>query len=130
MKNIFQIILQGQYVKTFQEDSDLFEDMHISINQSVDTCNVSLNTIRSIRDSYQIIFTNNLNKEIMLLTYLTIALAIPTLIGSLYGMNVPLPLQDHPHAFGFILLASLIGLVLSVFFIPRLLRTFARLQSR
>jgi len=35
------------------------------------------------------------------LTSITIILAIPTMISSYWGMNVPVPLQDNP--FGFIL---------------------------
>jgi magnesium transporter len=49
------------------------------------------------------------------LTVLTILLTIPTIIASLYGMNVKLPLGDHPQAFYIVLcaiLATVIGVVL------------------
>jgi len=60
---------------------------------------VNLRSIRSLRDSYQIIFTNQLNKTIKLLTALTIILSLPTMIASLYGMNVALPFANSAVAF-------------------------------
>ncbi|MGL4675976.1 MAG: CorA family divalent cation transporter, partial [Wohlfahrtiimonas sp.] len=36
---------------------------------------------------------------VKLLTAVTIVLSIPTMIASIYGMNVPLPYQDEPGAF-------------------------------
>ena len=87
--------------------------MIISINQSVDLCDVSIKSIQSLRDSYQIIFTNRLNKVIKFLTAFTIIMTIPTIIASVYGMNVKLPLADNPLAFIYILI---IGFVISLFF--------------
>ena len=73
-----------------------------------------MRSIRSLRDSYQIIFTNQLNKTIKLLTALTIILSIPTMIASVYGMNVDLPLAKSTFAFGIVMgltgLFSILGL--------------------
>jgi magnesium transporter len=41
------------------------------------------------------------------LASITIILSFPVMVSSLYGMNVPLPFQDNPHAFLFVLLISL-----------------------
>ncbi len=40
------------------------------------------------------------------LTAATIMLAAPTLIASLYGMNIGLPFQQNPHAFGIVMAIS------------------------
>jgi len=45
------------------------------------------------------------------LTSITIILSIPTLVASIYGMNVELPFARSPHAF---LITMLISLGLSV----------------
>ena len=123
MKNVFSILLSRQYVVFHEKDKDLLEDLVININQSLDACTVSLKSIRSLRDSHQIIFTNNLNRTIKLLTALTIVLTLPTIIGSLYGMNVHLPLENHPHAFSIILGISL-GLSVLMFALFRKMRWF------
>ena len=87
--------------------------MIISINQSVDLCDVSIKSIQSLRDSYQIIFTNRLNKVMKFLTAFTIIMTIPTIIASVYGMNVKLPMASNPLAFIYVLI---IGFVISLFF--------------
>lgn len=103
MKNVFNALLSGKVIKLYEEDNDLVEDMVISINQSLDVCSVNLKSIRSIRDSYQIIFSNKLNQTIKFLTSFTIILTIPTIVSSIYGMNVDLPFQQHPVAFWMVL---------------------------
>ena len=46
------------------------------------------------------------------LTSITIILAIPTMISSYWGMNVPVPMQNNPFGFITIVLFSLvIGLI-------------------
>ena len=113
MKSVFKTIAKGKYVYLFEYDEDSLQDMIISINQSVDLCDVSIKSIQSLRDSYQIIFTNRLNKVIKFLTAFTIIMTIPTIIASVYGMNVKLPLANNPLAFVYVLI---IGFVISVFF--------------
>ena len=113
MKSVFKTIAKGKYIYLYEYDEDSLQDMITSINQSVDLCDVSIKSIQSLRDSYQIIFTNRLNKVIKLLTAFTIIMTIPTIIASVYGMNVKLPLADNPLAFIYVLI---IGFVISLFF--------------
>jgi len=107
MEEMIKRLITGEYIKQYTEDKDLFEDVLLSISQSVNICKTNIKTIISLRDSYQILFSNNLNKHIQLLTFLTIILTIPTIIGSFFGMNIRLPLAEHPFAFPIILLLTL-----------------------
>ena len=50
-------------------------------------------------DAFASVISNNLNVVLKFLTAVTIILMIPTLIASMYGMNIRLPFQDHPYAF-------------------------------
>ncbi|MBI5274462.1 MAG: magnesium transporter CorA family protein [Chlamydiales bacterium] len=102
LRTVFQSMSSGKYTILYEKDQDSLEDLLNASIQSEDLCSILLRTIRSLRDSYQIIFTNQLSKTIKLLTALTIILNIPTMISSLYGMNVALPLHDHPKAFIYI----------------------------
>jgi magnesium transporter len=112
MKSVFKTIAKGKYIYLFEYDEDSLQDMIISINQSVDLCDVSIKSIQSLRDSYQIIFTNRLNKVIKFLTAFTIIMTIPTIIASAYGMNVQLPMANNPLAFVYVLIISFIISVL------------------
>ena len=119
MNNVFEAIRSGKYVSLYAEDEDLVQDIVIGIKQSADICAVNLRNITSIRDSYQVIFTNNLNKVIKLLTALTVIVTIPTMIASLYGMNVSLPFSHSPWAFIGVVLTALLFSLMSLFIFYR-----------
>jgi len=104
LRTVLEAITSGKYTLLHEKDQDLLEDLLNASIQSEDLCSTNLRSIRSLRDSYQIIFTNQLNKTIKLLTALTIILSLPTMVASVYGMNVKLPIADNHYAFLFIFL--------------------------
>lgn len=86
-----------------QEDEDLneiFEDLLIDNGQALEMANVYTNILNGTMEAYASIINNNLNMVIHRLTMVTIVLAVPTLVASLFGMNVQLPLgANNPYAF-------------------------------
>jgi magnesium transporter len=98
-----QQLTKGNYLRLFSEDMELLEDLLIGYNQLVDSSKAILKTIQNIRGASEAILTQNLNNTIRTLTALTIVLTIPTLVSSLFGMNVPIPFQNNPYAFWFVL---------------------------
>lgn len=113
-RGVLEGIYTGRYTSLYEKEQELIEDCVNSLKQSEELCSIVLKSIRSLRDAYQIIFTNNLHKTIKLLTSLTIILSIPTMIASVYGMNVDLPLAKNTFAFGIVMgltaLFSVLGL--------------------
>ncbi len=107
------------YIHLYDTDQSLLDDLSNALKQSEDLCNTSLKSIRSLRDSYQIIFTNNLHKTIKLLTALTILFNIPTMVASFYGMNVALPFSNQPLAFPYIIGATGGIMLLTVLYFQR-----------
>ena len=105
MRNLLETIASGRYMNFYEADLDLLEDLMIAMHQSEDVCSVNIKSIRSLRDSYHIIFTNDVNRTIKLLTAVTIIFTIPTIIASIYGMNVALPFQHE--SYGFILIMGI-----------------------
>ncbi|QZA58930.1 magnesium transporter CorA family protein [Candidatus Rhabdochlamydia porcellionis] len=103
MELVLKELPSGKYIPLQDKDQALLEDVFLSLKQSETICEIALKSIRSLRDSYQIIFTNNLHKTIKLLTALTIIFNIPTIVSSVYGMNVALPFAESMHAFAIIL---------------------------
>lgn len=101
-------IRSGKYTTWLEQEQELLEDLFNSLRQSEELCNIVLKSIRSLRDSYQSIFANNLHKTIKLLTALTIILNIPTMIASIYGMNMNLPLSKNIYAFEIVVAVILI----------------------
>jgi len=92
-------VLSGTYLQLYDDDRDIVEDIQLEDQQLVETAKASLKTIQNIRSAYMAIVTNNLNAVMKVLTSITIILTIPTVIGSLYGMNILLPYANAPHAF-------------------------------
>jgi len=98
-RNTLGHLSSGKFIDLYEEDRDLLNDLLLAIQQCEEICSVNLKSIRGLRDCYQTIFTNNVNKTMKLLTAFTIIFMIPTLISSMYGMNVELPFASRPHAF-------------------------------
>lgn len=114
IKTLLEGITSGRFVSLYEKDHDLLQDLSIAIKQSEDLCRVSVKSINSLRDAYQIMFTNNLNKTIKFLTAITIIFTIPTMIASIYGMNIPLPLTSNPYAFPIMLSVIAFSLICSI----------------
>jgi magnesium transporter len=89
---LLQQLLSGRYgLKFFEDDEDLIEDLVQDTRQLGESSRSSLRTIVNIREAYSNIMTNNLNRRVGVLTSLTVVLTIPTIVFSLFGINVPVP---------------------------------------
>ena len=112
-----QQITKTGAIKLHADDVDLMEDLVIDNTQLVDSARSVLKTIQNVRSAAEAILTNTLNNRIKTLTVLTILLTIPTIISSLYGMNVPLPGMNEPWAFSVVLgaIVLVVGFVLWLF---------------
>ncbi len=96
-------------------DLDLLEDVEIELRQAEETTNVYSNILTGMMDAYASVISNNLNIIMKRLTSISIILMIPTLVASLYGMNVPNDLQQNSNGFFIILLVSLGISIVGVF---------------
>ena len=119
LRTVLEAITSGRYTNLYEKDQDLLLDLLNAVKQSEDLCSISLKSIRSLRDSYQIIFTNNVSKTIKLLTALTILFSLPTMIASLYGMNVLLPFSASSDAFLYIIGITVVIMTGSIFIFHR-----------
>jgi magnesium transporter len=98
------------------EEQDLIEDVLTETKQAIDMANIYSNILGNLMSAHSSIISNNLNITIRFLTSVTIILSLPILVASLYGMNVPLPFQDHPYAFWFVMLIATLFSVIGVLF--------------
>ena len=91
-----------------EDDRDSLEDAMVEYQQALETATVHANILNGTLDTFASLINNNLNTVMKYLTAATIMLAAPTLIASLYGMNIKLPLQNHPSAFLLVMGASVL----------------------
>jgi magnesium transporter len=105
------------------EDEDkieLFEDIIIDTSQALQMANIYANIQGSTMETYGSIINNNVNAVMQRLTLVTIILAVPTLVASLFGMNVPFyGLENNPHALIYILIGSVLFALLLAWFFRR-----------
>lgn len=94
--------------KEYPADVDLLEDTIIESNQAKETCKIYREILTTKMDVYASIINNNVNSVMKLLAIITIIVTIPTLMASIYGMNVQLPLQESPYGFIFVIVTSLL----------------------
>lgn len=108
------------FFRTYPDDEDLLEDVITENQQAIEMTNIASNILSSMMDAFASIISNNMNVVMKFLAAATIVIALPTLIASLYGMNVSLPLQQHPLAFGFIVVLALgVALLVTRMFMKR-----------
>lgn len=69
-------------------DADLMEDVNIEMAQARETTNIYSNILESTMDTYSSIINNNMNTVMRTLTSVSIILMVPTLVSSLFGMNL------------------------------------------
>ncbi len=112
-----QQLTAGNQMQLFSDDIELMEDLMIANGQLLDSSKMLLKTIQNVRGATEAILTQNLNRTIKLLTALTILLTIPTLVSSLFGMNVGIPLAENPNAFWaiLVLITGVVGVVVYFF---------------
>ena len=85
-------------------DEDLVEDVEIELRQALDSARIYSDILSGTMDAYASVISNNLNVIMKRMTSISLLLMIPTLIASLYGMNVPNSLSDK--TYGFLLIFS------------------------
>ncbi|MBR6866639.1 MAG: magnesium transporter CorA family protein [Prevotella sp.] len=89
-------------------DADLIEDVNIEMTQARETTNIYSDILESTMDTYQSIINNNMNNVIRTLTSVTIIMMFPTLIASLFGMNLINGMEEKPWGFFFAMALSVL----------------------
>ena len=88
------------------QDQELLDDVRVELRQAVEMVEIADHVLSDMMDAFASIVSNNLNSVMKVLTSVTIILAVPTLIASVYGMNVGLPGAHSPFAFAGIVALS------------------------
>lgn len=90
-------------LKMYEEDEDLLEDVIIENKQAIEMVEMYSNILMSMSDTFASIISNNLNIVMKFLASITIILAVPTIIFSFWGINVPLPFADNAMGFMYVI---------------------------
>ncbi len=87
-------------------DADLIEDVNIEMSQARELTNIYSDILESTMDTYSSIINNNMNTVMRTLTVVTIVMMFPTLVASLFGMNLVNGMETSPFGFAIALIIS------------------------
>ena len=90
----------------YEEDEDLLEDVIIENKQALEMTEMYGQILSRLADTFSSIISNNQNMVMKFLAAMTIIIAIPTVISSFFGMNVPVPLAENNEGFGIVILIA------------------------
>lgn len=102
-------------LKMYEEDEDLLEDVIIENKQALEMVEIYSNILMSMMDAFSSIISNRLAQIMKFLTSMTILLAVPTLVYSLWGVNVPVPMADSSAGFMNLILFGVLFTVVVAF---------------
>lgn len=94
---------RGKVLKSYEEDDEILEDAIIENRQAMEMGKIYSDILSGTMDAYASIISNNLNVVMKLMTSITIVLSLPTLIASIWGMNVSLPFATNPYGFAIVI---------------------------
>jgi magnesium transporter len=96
------------------EEGEFLDDIIIENSQCNKQAEIYANILAGLMDARVSIVSNNLNVLIKTLNIITIGIMVPTLVVSIFSMNVKLPIsEDHPMAFWVIM--GMAGVALAIF---------------
>jgi magnesium transporter len=98
-------------------DEDVLDDLVTEHHEAMLMTEIASDILSQTMDAFASIISNNLNVVMKFLASITVVLIVPQIIGTFYGMNVGLPIQEQPWAFTTLVLLSvaLAGFVAFVF---------------
>jgi magnesium transporter len=103
-----------------EEEDEFLQDLIVDTSQALEMANIYTNILSSTMDAFASIISNNQNQVMKRLTSVTVMLQLPTLVASIYGMNVPIPGAHSTFAFYFPILISLgLSLLLGIYFLRK-----------
>ena len=113
---LFARIKNSRFLQNSHYSDELLEDVLIENKQAIEMAKIYSDIQSGMMDAFASVISNNLNIVMKQLTIVTIILAIPTMIASFYGMNVPNHFQNARYAFwgiiGFSIIIASIGIAM------------------
>lgn len=93
-------------------EKERLEDVIVEANQIMHMVHLESEVVDKIAQIFDSIMNNNLNDTMSILTFWSLALAVPTLVTGFYGMNIALPSIDKRYDWIYLLIVSVVLILL------------------
>ncbi len=94
-------------------DADLIEDVNTEMNQARETTNIYTNILDSTMETYANIINNNMSATMKQMASVNIILMIPTLVASIFGMNLISGMEEAWWGFPAVILLGTLSTLIS-----------------
>ncbi len=95
--------------KLIQEENKVyFQDVHDHMSKILGLLHSYTEMVNSTMYTYMSLATHRMNSVMQVMTIIATIVLVPTLIASIYGMNLKLPFQDSPNGFTIITIINLV----------------------
>ena len=116
---VLEKLLRTELIKKYPEDAELLEEVIVENKQAIEMCSIYRDIMSNTTEAFASVISNNLNITMKMLTSLTVLLSVPTIIASMWGMNVGVPFAGSPVGFWIVLGLAVICMVLAFFIMIR-----------
>jgi len=116
--SIIERIRRSRLIAT-PEDKELIDDVIVETNQALEMTTTYAQIIKGTRQLVEADLNNSLSNVMKFLTSITLIIAIPTMIASFYGMNVPLPGGSYDYMYIILLVMMVLLCIVSIFILRK-----------
>lgn len=102
-------------LEIYEEDEDLLEDVIIENKQAREMVDMYSQILSRIADTFSSIISNNQNMVMKFLAAITIIIAVPTVIASFFGMNVPVPFEGTAYGFLLVIIIAILASTAAIY---------------
>ncbi|MBO7351828.1 MAG: magnesium transporter CorA family protein [Candidatus Methanomethylophilaceae archaeon] len=116
--SIIERIRRSRLIST-PEDKELIDDVIVETNQALEMTTTYAQIIKGTRQLVEADLNNSLANVMKFLTSITLIIAIPTMIASFYGMNVPLPGGSDDNMYIILFVLMVVLCIVSIFILRK-----------
>jgi len=113
--NAISMLSKARHLELNEDQADLLEDIENDVAQLYDMTTLYREIISNVLRAHESVISNNLSTVMKILTTISLALMLPTLIASLYGMNIGLtglPFHEFDYQFWIIIAITAIAVMI------------------
>ncbi len=108
-RTVLNKIFSSRLFSLNDDEKELLEDSIVDMNEAYQLVEIYAQIIVNTMSAYTSIVSNNFNTILRFLALVTVAISIPTMVASFYGMNIALPLQGTEYSFLVVISIALIA---------------------
>lgn len=106
-------VVRNKNIKKYEDDEDFLEEVLIENKQALEMATIYGDILSRVMDAFSSIISNNQNRFMPILTTVTLAMSVVTIVSGLFGMNLSgIPFSNHPYGF---LIISGLSIAFSIF---------------